>query len=119
MNRARCIFGGDHEAPSDEGCDCGLYAWTEAECEPGHAQAMVGVVCLWGRMHVAAGAVRAEHAKIMALTCPTEGETPFAENVAEEYGVPLVERADLPLHGMASGALSIPGLYEAATKEEA
>jgi len=116
VNCAHCVYGDAHDAPSKdyECCECGLYAWVEDECKPDYAQAMVGVVCLWGRMEVAVGAVRAEHAKIMALA----GETPFAEEIAEEYGVPLVERADLPLHARASGALSIPGLYDAVTKEE-
>jgi len=114
VNHAHCIYGNDHDAPSEdyELCECGLYAWAEDVCEPHHAQAVVGVVCLWGRMQVAVGAVRAEHAKIMALA----GEA-WAEEIAEEYGVPLVERADLPLHAEASGALSIPRLYKAATKE--
>lgn len=95
-------YTGQHTAPGEH-CDCGLYAWSEpALCEP-DPESVLGLVRLWGQVHVAAQAIRAEYAEIVALT----GDP----GVAERYGVPLTDRYGLELHALAYDAMTIPELH--------
>lgn len=116
VNRAECAYGGDHEAPGADHdlCECGLYAWSKLSlCRSAdYTREASGVVCLWGDMHIAVGAVRAEYARIMALAPVhvADGRWRYAE-IADHYGVPLVARGDLELYAMTCEGVTIPELH--------
>jgi hypothetical protein len=110
-----------HQAPVRDAnvCGCGLYArfnpaylaeYDDADVTAGFGAMMpvvMGAVAFWGRCEVHHDGVRAEHARVVALTLPADANDDLREvfaRVAARYGVPLVPRAALEFEALRWGA---------------
>lgn len=100
-----------HEAPQPD-CGCGLYArHALSEVMPRRPlfgePAAVGAVALWGNLEVHRLGIRAQFARILALT-PWVIERSWTarrkfRRMASSYGVPVVAREDLEAEGFKHG----------------
>jgi hypothetical protein len=89
-----------HPSPHPD-CQCGVYAYHRpgAQAYYGEWLWVEGVVSVWGRLEAHRDGLRAEHARIEALSRPPENEPERRRAVtviAERLDVPLVPRASLP-----------------------
>ena len=89
-----------HDAPHPD-CKCGVYAWHEPP-QRGPIRDMrqtFGIVSLWGRVEVHADGMRAEHARIEALSYQRElgsGHVGRVTAIARRLGVAAIDYGELP-----------------------
>src|SRR4051794_11677584 len=81
-----------HTSPHPE-CQCGIYAYHTPGRRSwfGEAYWCEGVVSAWGRIVVHGDGLRAEHARVEALTVPDGFRPDQVAAAAEALGVPVVE----------------------------
>src|SRR4051794_26823443 len=96
-----------HRPPAPD-CMCGIYALADPEDRRLHGwdDQIVGAITAWGDIELHRTGFRAEQAEVVALA----GEGAAAEAAARRYGVPLVERAQLPVVAREHGRPIEPGL---------
>lgn len=88
-----------HDSPHPE-CQCGIYAYHRPGQQTyyGDFDWTEGVVTAWGRIEAHRDGLRAEHARIEALSRPPVHEPQrrrSVEAIGERLGVPIVPRTEL------------------------
>jgi hypothetical protein len=80
-----------HDAPHPS-CQCGIHAYHRpgAQAYYGEFDWVEGIVSVWGNIEVHREGLRAEHARVLALS-----RRPGAQAISARLGVDLVERDDL------------------------
>jgi hypothetical protein len=104
---------GAREAPDSE-CTCGIYAWhRQVPFGASHTRELVaGAVALWGAIEIHATGMRAQFARIAALTLPVTRTRKRLELAitAGELGINLVPHRHLIAAAMAHGTPVPPNL---------
>lgn len=106
---AHCPVGrhASQETPA-VGCTCGLYAWYRPSPRTAALgfEWVNGAVAMWGQIELHATGMRAQHARILALTTPL---SPWKKRrmleTAEPLGVPLVPHRELVAVALGDGTL--------------
>jgi hypothetical protein len=117
--RARCradafdCCAGPREAP-DPGCTCGVYAWHRQVPIGASAtrELVAGAVALWGAIEIHAIGMRAQSARIVALSLPLTRSRKHLELAitAGELEIDLVPHRQLAAAAMAHGTPIPPSL---------
>jgi hypothetical protein len=94
-----CSHGSSHRAPSP-GCNCGIYATFRPQYDFARIdyRGVVGIVSVWGRIEVHRDGMRAEHARVEALSVYGRWhrrQKRAVSTIAKELGVELVALEEL------------------------
>ena len=106
-----------HDSPHPD-CQCGIYAYHRPGTQAyyGDFDWSEGVITAWGRIEAHRDGLRAEHARIEALSRPPAHEPQrrrAVEAIGERLGVPLVPRAELTDVAQGLGGVLPAGLRPA------
>lgn len=113
------VFGqgwlGEEHASPDPRCRCGIYAYHRPQRAPyvGEFEWVAGIVSVWGRVEVHRDGLRAEHARIEALSLQPgwpAARVKRTRRMAERLGVDVVDHAELEETASRYGAPLPPSL---------
>ena len=108
----------EHPGPApDPGCVCGIYAMFEPDRYRGRERMTVarGAVVLWGRIELHHRGMRAEFARVVALTLPRDRHAAaMIRRVAAGLDVEAVDRRELRAAALAYGRPIAPDLIPVA-----
>jgi glycine cleavage system H lipoate-binding protein len=113
VNTAVCHAGKKHHPPAAD-CMCGLYALASARDRRLHGSEgqIVGAIAAWGDIELHRTGFRAEHAAVVALAEPLDGDSELAKRAAERYEVALVPREELQITALRFGQPVDPAILD-------
>jgi hypothetical protein len=107
----------DHDAP-DEDCKCGLYAFYGlSRFTLRYPECFDGVVAGWGDTEMHDIGFRCKYMRIVALLSYASPYKPAIERMANLYGVPVIQPADIPLFALSEN-LTLQSAWETEERNE-